>query len=514
VRDLSNRVTRPGVPLGTLAYMAPEQARDASAVDRRVDVYGLGGTLFWSLTGKPPFESQHSFGRDLLQRLTQAPPGIRTVRPELPPELDQVVGRMMAFNPDERFPHILAIKQALLPFLKTQPQVACRAEAPAEPVKRPVAATPPSPAEGRIYRVLIVDDETELRRYCQLILTSKIVHCDEAPDGATALEVLRARPYDLVLMDCEMPNLDGMAAARQLRQEPPCPNLKIILMSGQIPTDQMAQMMLGGADDFLSKPFSSVQLQARVKAALRLKAAQDRTDQMVGDLLHFNQDLERTVNARDLDLIHARNAIVLALAKLAEYRDNETGAHLLRLERYCRHLATEAARNSVYADQINESFIEMLACCAPLHDIGKVGVPDYILLKPGKLSADERVIMQTHTIIGAETLLAVARQHGFALPMLHMAAQVARHHHERFDGTGYPDGLTGADIPLAARLVTIADVYDALRSRRVYKPALPHAHTVEEMTQAFATQFDPALLQTFRRCAPHFEAIYAECDAQ
>jgi response regulator RpfG family c-di-GMP phosphodiesterase len=377
---------------------------------------------------------------------------------------------------------------------------------------RPGGQALPAPrkTEGHHHRILIVDDEPEIRQFCRLLLTTETVHCDEAPDGTMALAALREAPYDLVLTDCEMPNLGGVELACALREHLPCPNFKVILMSGRIPPDELAAMMIAGVDDYLSKPFTNVQLQARVKSALRLKDAQDRSAELVGELLHFNKELERTVNARDIDLIHARNAVVLALAKLAEYRDNETGAHLQRLARYSRCLAVEAARDSVYAAQITESFVEMLACCAPLHDIGKVGVPDNILHKPGKLDPEERAIMQTHTVIGADTLLAIARQHGFALAMLHMAAAVARHHHERYDGTGYPDQLAGTDIPLPARIVAIADVYDALRSRRAYKPAFPHAQTIAIMIASFRAQFDPALLHTFQRCSPQLEQIYAD----
>jgi response regulator RpfG family c-di-GMP phosphodiesterase len=253
-----------------------------------------------------------------------------------------------------------------------------------------------------------------------------------------------------------------------------------------------------------------VQVQARVKAALRLKDVQDRSDLLNRKMLLANHELEQNLHARDSDLVHARNALVLALAELVGYRDVETGTHLLRLQRYCRCLAEEAAGAAGFAVQIDESFIQMLVGCAPLHDIGKVGLPDHILQKPGKLAADERIIMQTHTTIGADVLYKVAEQHGFARAFLHMAADIARHHHERFDGRGYPDRLTGDDIPLAARLVTIADVYDALRSRRTYKPALSHDAAVQIMVEASPGHFDPALLQAFQSCHPLFERVGRE----
>jgi putative two-component system response regulator len=234
------------------------------------------------------------------------------------------------------------------------------------------------------------------------------------------------------------------------------------MFSGRASADEMAQMMSAGADDYLTKPLSIVQLLSRVKAALRLKDAQDRSDLLNRHLLGVNSELERNLTARDSDLVHARNALVLALADLVSCRDTETGAHLTRLQRYCRCLC------------------------------------------------EERILMQTHTTIGADTLQKVARQHGFASAFLHMAVDIARHHHERFDGKGYPDRLAGNDIPLAARIVAIADVYDALRSRRTYKPALSHSASVQIMTEASAGQFDPLLLQAFRRCASQFERVATE----
>jgi response regulator RpfG family c-di-GMP phosphodiesterase len=155
-------------------------------------------------------------------------------------------------------------------------------------------------------------------------------------------------------------------------------------------------------------------------------------------------------------------------------------------------------------------FILNLECCTPLHDIGKVGLPDHILLKDGRLDGDERIIMQTHTTIGADMLREVAKQHGSAVAFLEMAVEIARHHHERYDGTGYPDRLAGEAIPLAARIVTIGDVYDALRSRRQWKPALAHAAALQVMFETCTGQFDPQLMEAFQRCAPDFERIFRE----
>ncbi len=201
---------------------------------------------------------------------------------------------------------------------------------------------------------------------------------------------------------------------------------------------------------------------------------------------------------------------MLALARLVEYRSTETIAHLSRMQRYCAVLAQEAAALPAFADQIDPDWIQTLECCAPLHDIGNVGLPDHILLKAGRLEKDEHQIMQTHTIIGADTLQNVARRFGAEVGFLHMAIDVARHHHEHFDGTGYPDRLAGKQISLSARIVAIADAYDALRSRRMQRPGLSHAVALQILLEASPGKFDPNLVSAFERCTAQFDRIFRE----
>jgi response regulator RpfG family c-di-GMP phosphodiesterase len=355
-----------------------------------------------------------------------------------------------------------------------------------------------------------VDDEAGIRTFCALALKSDGLECDEAADGLKALAALAERPYDLVLLDIDMPGLNGTEAMRRIRQAPPVANLKVVMFSGRTAPDEMAQLLLAGADDFLPKPFTIVQLRARVKAALRLKDAQDRSELLNRHLLAVNAELERNLSSREGDLLSARSALVLALAKLVECRSSETGAHLLRLQRFCRCLADEALAGGDFGAQVDETFAQTLEACAPLHDIGKVALPDHILKKPGKLDSEERLQMQEHTVIGAHTLREVARQHGFAAGFLQMAVDIARSHHERWDGKGYPDMLAGEDIPLAARFVAVADVYDALRSRRVYKPSVPHHTAVLTMTESSPGHFDPKLMAVFQRCLPRFEQVFRD----
>lgn len=361
-------------------------------------------------------------------------------------------------------------------------------------------------------RVLIVDDQPDIRRLCRLALTADGLACDEVGSGPDAVAAVARRTYDLVLLDVDLPGFNGDEVLLRLRQSPPCPHLKVIMFSGTAGGDELSRILLAGADDFLTKPFSVVQLRARVKAALRLKAAQDRSDVLNRTLLVVNTELENTLQARDGELIHARNGLVLALAKLIEHRSAETGSHLMRLQRYCRVLATEAAVLPVFAPLLDANFIRTLEDCAPLHDIGKAALPDGILNKPGPLTPEERAIMQSHTTIGAETLRAVACEHPFAIGFLQMAIDIAKHHHERWDGTGYPDRLSGEEIPLAARFLAVADVYDALRAERVYKPGLPHEETVRTMTEHSPGHFDPVLLGVFQRIADRFDRVFREFD--
>jgi response regulator RpfG family c-di-GMP phosphodiesterase len=509
-RHFGHRMTEPGMALGTLDYISPEQARDASKVDIRADIYSLGGTLFWCLTGRIPFPPEGNVAEDLARRMTRPPPSVRSLKSDIPVELDAVVARMLAVNPDDRYPTPQALMRTLLTFLQPESREHLVLAGEQVAAERSAAFQNNGAGAHRLHQVLVVDDEPGVRTFCRHVLQAEGIQCDEAPDGLTGFEAAQGNSYDLLLVDVDMPVIAGLDLLRRLRELPPCPHLKVIMISGHSCADEMARMLMAGADDYLTKPFSLVQLQGRVKAALRLKDAQDRSEVLTRRLLSVNAELEGNLTTREGDLIHARNALVLALAKLVEHRDTETGAHLLRLQRYSRCLAEAAADSPSFAGQIDNHFVEMLECCTPLHDIGKVALPDHILLKPGKLAPDERVLMQTHTSIGAETLKEVAKQHGSALAFLHMAIDITRHHHERFDGQGYPDRLAGSDIPLAARIVAIADVYDAMRSRRIYKPALSHSATMQLMTEGSAGHFDPALLHVFQKCAPEFEKIFHE----
>ena len=283
------------------------------------------------------------------------------------------------------------------------------------------------------------------------------------------------------------------------------------MFSGRGPPTTWPQMLLAGADDYLTKPFSIVQLLARVKACSRLKDAQDRATRSTSHLLAINAELEHGLQARDGDLVPTRNGLVLALAKLVEHRDSRGGGHLAahaallprgwpRRRRPCR---PSPARST-------PTFIDLLECCAPLHDIGKVGLPDHILLKPGKLTPEERAVhggahdhRRRHPEGGRRRSTAPRRR------FLQMAIDITRHHHERFDGTGYPDRLAGDGIPLAARIVR--------RRRRLRRPAVAAGCTsrpcrtrpaVQIITDDSPGQFDPNLLEVFKQIAPQLDGVF------
>ena len=505
-RHFENRMTVPGTVLGTIDFMAPEQARDASTVDVRADLYSLGGTLFWTLTGRLPFPTNGSPVETLARRLNQAPPSIREILHDCPPELDDVLRRMMANDPDKRYATPQGVMQALLPFLRSdspehQPMQQCRPSSFSGNSKTSTSGT---------HRVLIVDDEPEIRNLCRHLLIAQDMDCDEASDGEAAVAAASKNSYDLVLLDMNMPGMSGGEALESLRQQRQSEHMKIILFSGQSSPDEMSQMLLRGADDYLAKPFSVVQFLGRVRTALRLKNAQDRSINLNQQLLALNTELEQSLKTSDNNSQQTRNALVVGLARLVDQRDSRGRNHTQRMQRFCRVLAEQASRMPALNNHMDQHFFNLLESAAPLHDVGKITLPDHILLKGGTFSPEERMLMQTHTTVASETLQDVARHQTHATAFLRMAIDVIRHHHERFDGTGYPDRLAGDDIPLAARIVAIADVYDALRCRRLHKPALAHTTAVQIIMLASKSQFDPKLIQAFQEVANDFETIFQE----
>jgi putative two-component system response regulator len=363
-------------------------------------------------------------------------------------------------------------------------------------------------------RALIVDDEHHVRLLHRVILQSLGCDCVEAKDGASALAAAAANgpnggPFDLILLDLNLPDMEGYEVCRRLRERSTNHHLKIIVVSGRGDQNDLAEALPRGADDYISKPFEPRQLMAKVGHTLRLKDAQERFHVLTEHLMLANQQLQQSLESRDEDVRQAHNALLFTMAKMAESRDGETPGHLRRLQLYTRVLAQHAARKAPWEGLVDDRFLEQMERCIPLHDIGKIGLPDDVLLKPGKLTASERTLMETHTLIGDRILEVLGREHGHSLEFLGMARAIVRNHHERYDGRGYPDRLAGDPIPAAARIDAVADVYDALRRKRQHKAAMSHQQAIQVLHNS-PGQFDPTLLTALSACQDEFERIYRD----
>ena len=416
---------------------------------------------------------------------------------------------MLARDPDQRPGQPLAVMSAFLPFAQY-----CPLPTRTKPIK-PRAATAkgtfePEALEAPIAKILLVDDEISIRYIARQILEAHGFACSEAVDGPSAIEAFNRDEPDLVLLDIQLPGITGYEVCQALRQRFPHRQFKIIIASGQGDRNDLAEALERGADDFITKPLGVRELPARVMHALRLKEAQDQTAFLSQQLQLTNRQLQSSLAARTSEVRKAHDALLVGMAKMAEAGDGETPGHLQRMQRYTRVLAENVLESPSWDGVINRVFLDQLERCVPLHDIGKIGLPEQILLKPGKLTPEERNLMETHTIIGDRMLEAIRQEYGHSLQFLGIASAIVRSHHERFDGAGYPDRLSGEAIHAAARLTAVADVYDAIRRQRSHKAALSHIETVRVITKQSSGQFDPDLIQAFERCHGDFEQIFKD----
>ncbi|WP_366940554.1 ATP-binding protein [uncultured Rhodospira sp.] len=380
---------------------------------------------------------------------------------------------------------------------------------PTEAAPRPAESTvvvplrpAPAPEQGGP-RVLVVDDEAVNLRVISETLRDRCF-VETVNDGPTALARLARDPLpDLVLLDAMMPGLDGFAVCRGIKADPRTEDVPVIFITAMTQVETEMRGLAAGAVDYVTKPISPGVLLARVNTHLSLCEARRA-------LADRNRDLEHRVEERTHQLTTTQDVTIRALASLAETRDNETGNHIRRTQHYVRVLAEALADHPRFAAVLDDETIDLLFKSAPLHDIGKVGIPDSILLKPDRLTDDEMEIMKTHAALGRDALRAAANGGGpNQTDFLRLACDIAGGHHEKWDGTGYPDGLSGEAIPFAARLMAVADVYDALISARCYKPAFPHEKAVAIIREGRGTQFDPAVADAFLARADSFAAIAA-----
>ena len=339
-------------------------------------------------------------------------------------------------------------------------------------------------------RILIVDDTPE-----NLAVLGDVLQPDytvlATTSGARALAIAAAHPPpDLILLDIMMPQMDGYTVLGRLRENPDTRGIPVIFLTALGNTQDEEYGLALGAADYIAKPIRPALVLARVRTQLEAKRARDA-------LRDHNAVLEAEIAQRMADNEHIQAVSIRALAHLAEIRDTDTGNHLLRTQAYVHQLATRLSTHPRFAATLTPAYIDVLARSAPLHDIGKVGIPDHILLKPGRLDDAEWAIMQTHTVLGATAIEQAEQDVSEALPFLALAKEIACSHHERWDGSGYPDALAGEAIPVSARLMALADVFDALVHERAYKPGMPAEAARDIILAGRGSHFDPAVVDCF-----------------
>ncbi len=348
--------------------------------------------------------------------------------------------------------------------------------------------------------ILIVDDEpTNLFLLSSLLRSDYLVRAANSGESALRAAATEPRP-DLVLLDVMMPGMDGYSVLASLRGNPVTRDIPVVFLTALAEVEDEERGLQMGAADYITKPIKPAVVLARVRTQLEAKTARDW-------LKDKNAALEAEVARRMIENDLTQIVSIRALAHLAETRDPETGSHILRTQGYVKRLAVGLRAQPRFAAVMTDRYIDILARSAPLHDIGKVGIPDHVLLKPGKLTPDEWAIMQTHARLGSAAIERAERDIEMPLEFLSVAKEIAGWHHEKWDGSGYPDGLAGDAIPVSARLMALADVFDALISVRVYKPAMPCIEARAIIAAGRGTHFDPDVVDAFLAGFGDFVAI-------
>lgn len=327
-------------------------------------------------------------------------------------------------------------------------------------------------------QILVVDDEPNIQRMLWRILRRSGYEVHTADSGQEAIDKMTDFSPDLILIDLLMPGLDGFQVVRLLKENPEFQDIPVIMITGFDTSNNHVKALDLGADDFIAKTAAPEEILARMRSHLRIKHLND-------ELKDYRQSLEKMVALRTAQLKDASLEVILRLAAASEYRDNETGAHLKRMSNYTAAIARKM--------NLPAKAVETILYAAPMHDIGKIGIPDRILLKPDKLSIQEWEIMKMHPIIGANILK------GSKIGFVRMGAMIAKTHHEKWDGSGYPQGLEGRRIPLASRIVALADVFDALTSKRPYKEAFSIEKANQIIAESCNKHFDPDVVDAFLR---------------
>ena len=339
-------------------------------------------------------------------------------------------------------------------------------------------------------KILIVDDQqANVLLLRHILVASGYSEVSSTTDPHTVAELHREHRYDAILLDLNMPGMDGFEVMEALRGIEADGYLPVLVLTAQ--PDHKLRALQAGAKDFVTKPFDNIEVLTRIHNLLEVRL-------LHRELRSHNEVLEQRVTERTAALHESYLETILTMTRAAEYKDEDTGLHIKRISYFCRELATLLGMDDVFKEAIFHA--------SPMHDIGKLAIPDHILLKPGALAPDEWTVMKTHAAVGASILA------GTTSPYLKMGAEIALSHHERWDGSGYPNGLEGEAIPLPARIMNICDVYDALRSQRPYKPAFEHQRAVDIVVHGDSRtnpkHFDPELLNVFVQRNESFREIF------
>jgi putative two-component system response regulator len=348
--------------------------------------------------------------------------------------------------------------------------------------------------------VLIVDDTPDNIVFLSSLLRDSY-RVLAATSGPKVLEIIESGIIpDIILLDIVMPDMDGYEVCRLLKENPKSSEVPVLFLTSRSDVEDERRGFELGAVDFITRPVSSYIVKARLTTQLEIKASRDF---LRDKSAYLAQEVERRVREN----LTIQDVAMVALGSLAETRDNETGEHIKRTQRYMEILSHELKDNQHFAPDFANGAQDLMVKSAPLHDIGKVGIPDSILLKPGSLTAEEFAIMKTHTTLGHDAIMRAERLVDSTDSFLRFAREIAYTHHEKWDGTGYPRGISGTDIPVAGRLMAVADVYDALISKRVYKGPMEQDEAAAVIISGAGTQFDPEIVEAFRRCKDQLAEI-------
>lgn len=348
--------------------------------------------------------------------------------------------------------------------------------------------------------VMIIDDTPDNLKILHSILSESGYKVVAFREGHMALEAIKANLPDLILLDIMMPEIDGYDVCKVLKKHSYTSDVPVIFISALNGTIDIVRAFKAGGADYITKPFHPEEVLARVHTHIN-------TSRMQKELRKYNEELEGIVSQKLLEISEAEKATTMALAKLTGSRDFETGKHIERVQYFCRLLAGKMKEKNPVAQYLDQNYEDNIFYASVVHDVGKVAVPDSILQKPGKLTDEEFEIIKKHPVAGAETLREILTLYP-ENKIIRMGIEIANYHHEKWDGTGYPEGLKGKDIPLSARIMAIADVYDALRSERPYKRAMTHEEVVRILKGDMGKHFDPDLGGIFLECHHEFEDIY------